>query len=492
MLKIGDFSKLSKVAVKTLRYYDEIGLLKPDQVAPFTGYRYYSADQLPRLNNILILKDLGLSLEQIDRVLRENISADEIRRVLRLRRVELEGHIREEQGQLARVDAMLRQFEIEGKTANHYELFSTRRQQMLDLKIPDGPEAITPEWLTQALKSTNTINGAIVSSCDTTPVGSGLTGRMARVELEYEKYEEGVPRSLYAKFPPADAALLERWWSLQKNEIRFYQEIAGEIELRTPRFYYSAKDPEIKKSIFLLEDLAPAHQGDSLAGCSIEEAKLVLNHLAKFQAGLWESLRLKTWLSPMGVTAEVYEHFPTMWDVFVEKYSEGIPTAFLSLGEKLKGNLGNVLDRVLQGPHTFVHFLFRPRNLFFYDSKEDAEIAVINWQFFAHGSPLWDVASFLAEGLDTEDRRENESELLKIYHSALEDHGVKGFGFDQLMKGYRLSILGAWYWIVFNMVGMVSIDWDSVDDGLGEFATLSVKRNCEAVLDHFSDDLITD
>jgi DNA-binding transcriptional MerR regulator len=59
MLRIGDFSRLSRVSVKALRYYDEIGLLKPVEVDRFTGYRYYSAEQLPRLNRIVALKDPG-------------------------------------------------------------------------------------------------------------------------------------------------------------------------------------------------------------------------------------------------------------------------------------------------------------------------------------------------------------------------------------------------------------------------------------------------
>ncbi len=61
MLKIGDFSKLSRVSVQALRHYDEMNLLKPAQVDTFTGYRYYSASQLPRFNRILALKDLGFS-----------------------------------------------------------------------------------------------------------------------------------------------------------------------------------------------------------------------------------------------------------------------------------------------------------------------------------------------------------------------------------------------------------------------------------------------
>lgn len=62
MIRIGLFSKLSQVPVKTLRYYNEIGLLEPAEIDSFTGYRYYSVTQLPRLNRILALKDLGLSL----------------------------------------------------------------------------------------------------------------------------------------------------------------------------------------------------------------------------------------------------------------------------------------------------------------------------------------------------------------------------------------------------------------------------------------------
>ena len=65
MLKIGDFSSLSQVSIKTLRYYDERGLLSPVHVDPETGYRYYSASQLSQLHRILALKDFGFSLEQI-------------------------------------------------------------------------------------------------------------------------------------------------------------------------------------------------------------------------------------------------------------------------------------------------------------------------------------------------------------------------------------------------------------------------------------------
>src|SRR5437899_9646588 len=78
MLTIGEFSKLSSVPITALRYYDEMGLLKPSAVDPQTKYRCYSVDQLPRLNRILALKDLGFTLEQIAQVLDEGISREEL------------------------------------------------------------------------------------------------------------------------------------------------------------------------------------------------------------------------------------------------------------------------------------------------------------------------------------------------------------------------------------------------------------------------------
>lgn len=57
--KIGDFSQLGQVSVRTLRLYDELNLIKPAETDKWTGYRYYTLDQLPRLNRILALKDLG-------------------------------------------------------------------------------------------------------------------------------------------------------------------------------------------------------------------------------------------------------------------------------------------------------------------------------------------------------------------------------------------------------------------------------------------------
>ena len=115
MLKIGDFSRIGQVSVKTLRYYDEIGLLKASQTDANSGYRFYTFDQLPRLNRILALKEMGLSLSQIDQLLDDDLSAEQLRGMLRLKRVEIQQRMVDEQEKLARVEARLRMIEKEDK-----------------------------------------------------------------------------------------------------------------------------------------------------------------------------------------------------------------------------------------------------------------------------------------------------------------------------------------------------------------------------------------
>jgi predicted transcriptional regulator YdeE/DNA-binding transcriptional MerR regulator len=115
MLKIGDFSKLAQVSVKALRYYGELGLFKPAWIDRFSGYRYYTLDQLPRLNRILALKDLGFSLQQVQQLLQDDVDAAELRGMMRMKHAELERQVQTEQARLERVAARLRQIEQEGE-----------------------------------------------------------------------------------------------------------------------------------------------------------------------------------------------------------------------------------------------------------------------------------------------------------------------------------------------------------------------------------------
>ncbi|MCB2209343.1 MerR family transcriptional regulator [bacterium] len=107
MLKIGEFSKIAQVSVKTLRYYDRMGLLNPAQIDRFTGYRYYALSQLQRLNRILALKDLDFSLEQIQGLLDVDLPNETIQQLLWDKSRELRQRITDDQARLLRVKTRL-------------------------------------------------------------------------------------------------------------------------------------------------------------------------------------------------------------------------------------------------------------------------------------------------------------------------------------------------------------------------------------------------
>lgn len=107
MFTVGEFSRLAQVSKRMLRYYDEIGLLKPIHTDKLTGYRYYSAEQLPDLNRVLALKDLGLTLEQVQRILRDNVSTDEIQGMLLLKKAEIEQQLQDEIRRIRGIESRL-------------------------------------------------------------------------------------------------------------------------------------------------------------------------------------------------------------------------------------------------------------------------------------------------------------------------------------------------------------------------------------------------
>jgi len=115
MFKIGDFSRIGQVSVRMLRYYDKLGLLTPDYTDPFTSYRYYTIEQLARLNRIVALNEMGLTLHQIAGLLdkRGGLSIDQLRGMLILRQAEIERELQDKQLQLTSVAARLRQIEYE-------------------------------------------------------------------------------------------------------------------------------------------------------------------------------------------------------------------------------------------------------------------------------------------------------------------------------------------------------------------------------------------
>ena len=114
MFRIGEFAQIAQVSSRQLRFYDQLGLLQPARTDSQTGYRYYSVRQLPRLNCILALKELGLSLEQIGPLLKDEISPSELRGMLTMKRAQVERALREDEVRLRHIESRIAQIDKYG------------------------------------------------------------------------------------------------------------------------------------------------------------------------------------------------------------------------------------------------------------------------------------------------------------------------------------------------------------------------------------------
>jgi DNA-binding transcriptional MerR regulator len=148
MFSIGDFASYGRVSVRMLRHYDAIGLLRPAHVDQATGYRSYAAQQLSRLNRIVALKDLGFSLQQVQSILDDKVSVEELRGMLRLRQAELQSQIATDSAKLAQVEVRLQIIEGEGAMPAEDVLIKripgVRVAELTGVAASFAPESITP------------------------------------------------------------------------------------------------------------------------------------------------------------------------------------------------------------------------------------------------------------------------------------------------------------------------------------------------------------
>jgi hypothetical protein len=332
------------------------------------------------------------------------------------------------------------------------------------MKIPAGPQEVTPEWLTEALRSTGTLADERVTGVDVKDVGegAGFIGIVSRVTLQYDRPSPDAPASLIAKFPAAspggrEIGNLVRFY---EREIRFYEEIAGEVDLRTPRRYYSAMDIAAGEYILLLEDLSPGRCGDQLGGCTASEAELALRSLADFHAAWWESPRLEQigeWMpvvdAPVHRSAE--KSYAQAWAPFMENFGQELSATMRATAERIGENVVPLLSSYAPAPRTIIHGDYRLDNMFFGCAGEES-FAVADWQISSIGRGIFDVSYFVAGGMDPAERRANERELLRLYYDRLLQRGVKDYPWELCWEDYRR---GANYVLIYVVISLGTLDF---------------------------------
>jgi hypothetical protein len=353
------------------------------------------------------------------------------------------------------------------------------------IDIPSGPQDITLSWLTNALRSRGAINNANVTSFETKIIGegAGFMGQLAKLSLTYDKPEPGAPSSLISKHPAAaiENRQVAMFFRFYEREVRFYDEIAETIDLRTPRCYYSAFDPATGDYILLLEDLAPAKVGDQLAGCTGQIAELAIRELANFHATWWEHPRLAEldWMPNIDAewyTSAMEESYGEAWPAFLSVYGERMTPALKEIGERFGRTVKQLAHEFGKAPCTIAHADYRLDNLFF--GGPDAPLAVIDWQISFRGRGVFDVAYFTSGTLPPDERKAKERDLLHMYHDILTERGVKDYSFEQCWEDYRRGIL---FCIIYAVIGIGGLDMAN-QRGL-DLSTAIADRTMAAITD---------
>lgn len=303
------------------------------------------------------------------------------------------------------------------------------------------PETVDARWLTEALQARGT--DAVVESFEARPIGTGQIGDSIRFKLRYACRAGDAPASVVGKFPSADPTSFATGVALGNyvREVHFYRELAATARISTPFWYLAEVDKPSGEFVLLMEDLAPAEQGDQLAGVSLDQARLVIDEAAKLHASHWQDPGLDElpWVSgaraapPSQATPE---SVMALWKGFRDRYGARLAPDQVAVGEALAGRFGAYAAQ-REGPRCLTHNDFRPDNMMFATAAGGRPVTVLDWQSFAYGVGAVDVAYFLAGALPAELRRAHEAELLDRYHAALVAGGVAGYGRDALEQDYR-------------------------------------------------------
>ena len=289
------------------------------------------------------------------------------------------------------------------------------------------PDELTTDWLAGVL-------GAPVRAFTTTPVGTGQMSESHRVTLDWD----GTPASVVLKVAASDPTSRATGVGLgaYEREIRFYQQLAGRLDGPVARCHAAVYDAAEGWFTLLLEDVAPASQGDQIAGCTVAQAELAMRELARLHAPVLGDVELGAadWLnleSPLnqGLVAAILP-------AFFERYDERIAPEHHALIERFAQSIdGWAADR--RAPQGLVHGDFRLDNMLFGEAGSPRPFTIVDWQTMAWGPTMVDASYFLGGGLATEDRRAHEESLVRTYHEGLLALGIHGFPWEHCWSEYR-------------------------------------------------------
>ena len=338
------------------------------------------------------------------------------------------------------------------------------------------------DGLTTALQAAGTLPPDVsVTSVDQQAVGTGQMGDCLRLALGYSA-DVDAPATLVAKLPSSDETSRATGMAMRtyEVEVRFYQQLAARLPVRSPVCHHAEIDLASGDFVLLLEDLAPAVQGDQVAGCSVDEAALVVEEAAKLHAPLWGSAELNglDWAVRWSQESQdgLQAMLTVLWPNFVERYGDQLDDDVVEMGYRFIAGLPAYYAHRPE-PYTVIHNDYRLDNLLLGTPEGGPPVAVVDWQTVGVGPAALDVSYFLGAGLSVDDRRANEEALVRRYHEALLAGGVEGYDWERCWADYR-----AFAFAGFHMAVLASMVVQRTDRGDAMFLAMA-GRHGRQILD---------
>ncbi len=297
---------------------------------------------------------------------------------------------------------------------------------MATVPIVPTVDAVTADWLGQALDRPG------VTEVRTEAIGTGQMSQSYRATF---REGDGPPETVVVKLAATDPTSRATGVGMgaYHREVAFYRNLAARIGGPVPVCHLAAYDEAEGWFTLVLQDIYAAHQGDQVAGCSVDEARIALLGLARVHAPVLGDLALgmSDWLNlPSPLTQALLTQ---LLPAFLERYGDRIAPEHADVCRRFVPSCdGWAQDS--RPPLGLVHGDYRPDNLLF---AGDGTCAVVDWQTVTWGSTMLDAAYFLGGALRVEDRRAHEEALVRVYHDELLALGVEGFTWEACWQEYR-------------------------------------------------------
>ena len=319
-------------------------------------------------------------------------------------------------------------------------------------RIITDPAALIPEWMTAVLRNSGL--DITVSSLRREAVGTGQMAHNERIFLEYEGDSKNAPTTLVGKFPsPSEASRAAGASGGYRSETLFYTELAESVSIRTPACFYGAISDDHTTFTLLLEDLAPAEQGDQIIGGSDAEIEAAVRNLAGLHAPRWNdpSLAELEWIA-QGTSDEFAVYIEMGTPVFIERYKESLSE---EAADTLRGFAAGVRRWLEISPKekTLVHGDYRLDNLMFETTGEGIRVAAVDWQTLSVGCGGQDLAYLLGNSSPPEQRRNHEAHMLEVYRESMAALGVERSS-DEIYADY---VYGSFQGPAITMLGALFV-----------------------------------